>query len=650
MFRPGIDRIAYGGAMIGLREYFAIAKVIFSQGGKRWTVGPESVAFEKELAQVAGVKHATVVNSGSSALLVALAALKLPKGSKVIIPACNFPTAFNAIIQNNLTPVVVDIDLKTLLVDLKQVEYAVKCYPEVKAVIAVNIAGNTVDLPALRKIMGKRKIVLDNCLAEGTLIKTDNGDVPIEKIEVGDRVLTRKGYKKVLRVIPRGQKDVITRFGVTATPDHPFRTTKGNKVFSELQPSDILYLCREQESFTTETNIIDTQSQKTGTKGHIGIVRVKGMDIYTATCGKIETDQYLRDTLFTTEMEIHSIIKSKTLKQSLQSSILSYISEKMGDWKQRIQTLMQLESKLQNGTSLKLEGNGTVDKVWLDGKLVKNTKKNVLSAIKNISHTGKLNQSIVQEGAKHRVRVYDLEVEDAHEFFANGLLVKNCDGFGTTLNGQYVESLADVACVSFHAAHIITTGEGGAVLTNDEELGQRATKLREWGRASGTDRIYKYPGFPDDYKERYVYEEIGWNMKPLELQCAMGRVQLRRIESFKEARRQNYYKLFNIFHDLLKFQTITRIPHSEICWFSFPLLVKENRGKVMAEFERNNIECRTIFSGNILRHPAYKNTEHIRVGKLPNSDIVMRDGMFLSCHPSLTDEMIQFIGKVAKDI
>ena len=100
MFRPKIDRIEYGGAMIGQEEKDAINEVIDSQGGRRWTIGKESVAFERELAEVTGVKRAVVVNSGSSALLIALASLKLPKGANVIIPAVNFPTAFNAIIQN----------------------------------------------------------------------------------------------------------------------------------------------------------------------------------------------------------------------------------------------------------------------------------------------------------------------------------------------------------------------------------------------------------------------------------------------------------------------------------------------------------------------------------------------------------------------
>lgn len=393
-FNEGIDRISYGGAMIGPEEKEAINNVIDSQGGRRWTIGPESVAFESELASVTGVKHAVVVNSGSSALLLAMTALHLPVGSKVIIPAVNFPTAFNAILQCGLVPVVVDVDMKTLNISLEEVKKAIKLH-DIKAVVAVNIAGNPVDLIALREIVGNRKIILDNCDGYGTTI--------------------------------------------------------------------------------------------------LGVI----------------------------------------------------------------------------------------------------------------------------------------------------------DG----ITGQYfVERFADVSCVSFHAAHIITMGEGGAVLTDNEEIADTVVKLREWGRASGTDNICTYPGLPEDYKERYVYDEIGYNMKPLELQCAMGRVQLKKLDSFKQLRKKNYDNLVKEFEGNNRFTMLKSLPNSEVCWFSFPLLCNVKRGQVMKDFERNNIETRTIFSGNITKHPAYKDSKYIKVGTLENADDVMRRGMFLSCHPSLLNEMVGFIGRMARTL
>jgi CDP-4-dehydro-6-deoxyglucose reductase, E1 len=386
MFKPRIDRISYGGATITQEEKDAINAVIDSQGGRRWTIGPESEAFEAELAKTTGVRRAVVVNSGSSALLVALAALKLPKGANVIIPALNFPTAFNAIIQNRYNPVVVDCD-KNMLLDLDKVARLMGEW-KIEAVVAVNVASNPIDLVKLRDIVGfDVKIVLDNC-----------------------------------------------------------------------------------------------------------------------------------------------------------------------------------------------------------------------------------------------------------------------DGYGTKLHDLFVEELADVSCVSFHAAHIITTGEGGAILTDDNKIANTALKMREWGRASGTDNIYKYPGFPKDYRERYVYEEIGWNLKPLELQCAMGRVQLKKLEQFKQRRKENYDKLKKVFDKHPLFETVETILGADVCWFSFPFYCRGiERERVMATLEANNIECRTIFSGNITKHPAYQDVSMsipLDNGKLPHADDVMENGVFISVHPSITDEMIAFIDEV----
>lgn len=384
--KPIKKRIEYGGAIISNKEKKAINKVINSQGGRRWTLGPESVAFEKELAAKAGVRGAVVTNSGSSALLVAIAALKLPEGSKVIIPALTFPTAYSSLLQARLIPVVIDCDIDTLNLSFNEVKKALKQHPDIMAVVAIHIAGNIVDLKKLRKIVGNRIIISDNC-----------------------------------------------------------------------------------------------------------------------------------------------------------------------------------------------------------------------------------------------------------------------DGFSGTLDGKYIDNYADVSCVSFHAAHIITTGEGGAVLSNDEGILTRARKIREWGRASGSDTITTLEGFPDDYRERYVFEEIGYNVKPLEVQCAMGRVQLKRLDGFKKKRISNFNELKETFDQYKEFKTLDY--NDENCWFGFPFICKGiERKKVMDFFESLNIETRTIFSGNILKHPAYAHTEHITISELKNCETVMRKGMFITNHPSLTRSQMNFIKKAVKEL
>jgi CDP-6-deoxy-D-xylo-4-hexulose-3-dehydrase len=222
-----------------------------------------------------------------------------------------------------------------------------------------------------------------------------------------------------------------------------------------------------------------------------------------------------------------------------------------------------------------------------------------------------------------------------------------CDALGATFDGKMVGTWGDIATLSFYPAHHMTTGEGGAVLTNNKTYEKRARSIREWGRASGTDKIYKYPGFPPDYRERYVYEEIGYNLKPLELQCAMGRVQLTRLDGFRKKRIANYQYMSRILQDIPFIEQIESDDDATICWFSFPMYIKGGmRKKVMDMLEENNIECRTIFSGNILKHPAYKNTISYVHSGMPNADRVMHEGMFLSVHPSITKEQMNFIHEV----
>lgn len=649
-FIPKQTRISYGGAMIGLEEVKVVMDVMLDSGGKRWTVGPESIAFEQELAEVTGVKHAVVVNSGSSALLLAVAALKLPKGSRIAIPACNFPTAFNAILQNGHIPVVIDCELETFNIDLAELEKAIYEYPTIKAVIAVNIAGNPVDLVKVREIIGNdRIIILDNCIAKGSLILTDNGEVPIEEIKIGDMVMTRKGYRRVLRTIYKGIQPVITRFGVTATPDHKFITPQCKKELNVLKPSDILYLWNQKLSIIEEKSIEDILKQNNDIEESIFTVE---KSFFIDNFGKTALGRYLKDIIFIIRIMIRLITSYPIYSVLLQKNTLAYTSSKREDLISHKGISLLQEREQLNGISQQKVKSGIINTTNGYGQLEKGSRNIVQYVKKNMKLIGLLSPNIVQENVNQEAEVYDLTVEDAHEFFANGILVSNCDGYGTTLNNKFVETFADIACVSFHAAHIITMGEGGAVLTDNSDYAERALKMREWGRVSGSDKIYAYPGFPDDYRERYVYEEIGYNVKPLELQCAMGRVQLKRLSEFKAARLDNFLKLSWQFHEHPILKRVGYNADYDPCWFSFPLLVRGGnaRGPIMDYFEENNIETRTVFSGNITRHPAYKDSEYFVVGDLKNADEIMKRGMFLSCHPSLTSDMIDFIGEVASQL
>ena len=386
-FRPVRDRVHYGGAMITDVEINALLATIKNSGGFNWTVGKKGSEFENALAKYTGHKHVIFTNSGSSALLLSLLALDLPKGSLVVLPATTFPTAFSSIIYAGHKPLVVDSKIKTFNIDEKELEKAFKKYPDIKAVIAVNIAGNIPNLAAIKKI----------------------------------------------------------------------------------------------------------------------------------------------------------------------------------------------------------------------------TKK-------------------------YRAK----------------LILDNCDGFGGKYSGKPVEFLADIVATSFHAAHIITTGEGGAVFTSDPKTAILVRQYRDWGREDGDDAPTQLASLPEDYPRRYSYPVLGFNLKPLELQAAVGIVQLKKLEKFKKIRTNNYkqlYKIFSKYPDL--FTPVQAENNADPCWFSFPIFIHGvPKADLVSHFSKNNIETRPIFAGNILRHPIGKVES---LGSCPNADEILRKGLFIGLSPRTTPDMIKFISKTIDD-
>src|SRR3989344_3394227 len=231
------------------------------------------------------------------------------------------------------------------------------------------------------------------------------------------------------------------------------------------------------------------------------------------------------------------------------------------------------------------------------------------------------------------------------------VLEDNCEGFGSELNGRKIESYGDFSITSFHAAHIIAMGEGGGLFTKNAVLAKRAKMYRDWGNGSwankGKGQKKKYfPSIPNDYTPSYIYEKIGYNLKPLELQAAMGRVQLRKIDIFKKIRQKNFAMLYE---GLKKYETLLKfpisIPGADICWFAFPMTVNEGvKRETLTKFlESNNIETRSMLAGNITKHPAYKKSHYRISGTLKNADRIMHDSFFIGLHPGITKKDISYV-------
>ena len=206
------------------------------------------------------------------------------------------------------------------------------------------------------------------------------------------------------------------------------------------------------------------------------------------------------------------------------------------------------------------------------------------------------------------------------------LLEDCCDGLGTTYDGKLLGSFGEMASCSFYPAHHITMGEGGFVACRDKTTEDILRSFREWGRGCYcvgpeanklkcgsckkrfSDWIPALPGEIFDHK--YVYDEIGYNIKPIELQGSMGLAQLEKLPIIEKRRRENYAALFKVFEQYENFFHLPRArAKSDPSWFAFPLTIRDGapfkRAEIVDFLEDARIQTRPYFAGNIMLQPAY---------------------------------------------
>jgi CDP-6-deoxy-D-xylo-4-hexulose-3-dehydrase len=245
------------------------------------------------------------------------------------------------------------------------------------------------------------------------------------------------------------------------------------------------------------------------------------------------------------------------------------------------------------------------------------------------------------------------EIAREHNLF---LIEDSCDALGATFDGQPVGTFGELGTLSFYPAHQMTMGEGGAVLVNKAVYQRIARSVRDWGRdcwcAPGENNTcgkrfgWELGELPSGYDHKYVYSHVGFNLKPTDIQAAIGLAQLQRVPGFVDARRRNFATLYDglrQFEDRLILPVTD--PRAEPSWFGFPITVRDgvSRQSLVRFLETANIETRTVFGGNILRQPGYRDIEHRVVGSLERSDRIMRDTFFVGLHPGLSDEMLAYV-------
>ena len=240
------------------------------------------------------------------------------------------------------------------------------------------------------------------------------------------------------------------------------------------------------------------------------------------------------------------------------------------------------------------------------------------------------------------------------------IIEDSADTIGYTVNKKTFGKFTDVATTSFYASHIVTgAGFGGMACFNDKKLYEEAKILRGWGRSSATFNesedikkrfSAKVSGIP--YDGKYIFLRMGYNFLPSEISAAFGLQQIKKLNNNISIRTKNFKYLKNFFS---KFQEYVNLPitnlNARTPWLAFPLTIKKNnkfnRRDMQIYFEKNNIQTRTIFTGNILRQPIMKNLKYKSVKNSSLiSDNVMENGILLGCHHGMKFNDLKYICKI----
>ena len=240
------------------------------------------------------------------------------------------------------------------------------------------------------------------------------------------------------------------------------------------------------------------------------------------------------------------------------------------------------------------------------------------------------------------------------------IIEDSADTIGYTINNKITGKFSDVVTNSFYASHIINgAGTGGIVCFNDFKLFQRAQLLRGWGRSSANfgeseliSKRFNVKISNIDYDGKYIFSELGYNFLPSEISAAFAIEQIKKLKSNINIRNKNFDYLKKFFK---KYDNLFNLPEQysgvKTPWLAFPLVIKKNkyfkRKDLQIFFEKNNIQTRTIFTGNILKQPVMKQQiykEHSKCNQV--ADDVMKNGILLGCHQGMIKNDLDYICRI----
>ena len=240
------------------------------------------------------------------------------------------------------------------------------------------------------------------------------------------------------------------------------------------------------------------------------------------------------------------------------------------------------------------------------------------------------------------------------------LIVDGCDSLGSKWENKHLAEYGIMSSCSFYPAHHITTGEGGMISTNDQRLIDIARSFAWWGRdcyCVGSANLLKngtcgcrfsrwIPELNFDIDHKYIYTNIGYNLKPIDLQGIIGLVQLTRLEYIHLKRREYKNNIQKILSEIKGLSFPIKYSQADVSWFGVPIICESSylKQKLVKYLEDNKIQTRNYFAGNLLLHSAYKYLDDWKL--YPNANTVLERIFFIGCSPTMTDKNIDYIKTV----
>ncbi len=251
------------------------------------------------------------------------------------------------------------------------------------------------------------------------------------------------------------------------------------------------------------------------------------------------------------------------------------------------------------------------------------------------------------------------KLADKHNLF---FIEDSCDTVGATYKGQPTGSYSDISTTSFYASHIITAAAtGGMISYHDAEMADKARVFSAWGRSStlfgnheeSEDINKRFSGDIDGiaYDAKFVFSEVGYNFQSTEISGAFGLEQLKRLPGFAETRAKHFKRLLEFFSKYENYFVLPKQYDDVVTnWLAFPVTIKDGapftRADITKYLEEENVQTRPIFTGNILRQPAYKHLREYNSKEYPVADNIMTNGFVIGAHHGLSDEQMNYLETV----